>query len=120
MKFPNAKMNSIQTITLWLGDLIIMINEQISKRQFIMGVILAVMYFLGLFSILMIRPIMGILNHLFIMQPELNIRIGLLLNSLIYIGVIFVFWGYYKADIHDCRQYWIRNLLELNGILHRP
>lgn len=88
-----------------------MINEQVSKRQLIMGVILAVMYFFGLFSILMTRPVMGIFNHLFIVQPELNIRIGLLLNSLIYIGVILVFWGYYKADIQDCRRYWIRNLL---------
>lgn len=45
------------------------------------------------------------------MQPELNSRIALSLNSLIYIGVIIAFWGFYKHDIHDFRRYWIRNMM---------
>lgn len=70
-----------------------MIDEKLSKRQLILGVILAVMYFLGLFSILLIRPIMEILNHVFIWQPEQQNRMALLLNGLIYIGVILGFRG---------------------------
>ncbi|OME03781.1 hypothetical protein BSK54_06720 [Paenibacillus odorifer] len=88
-----------------------MIDEKLSKRQLILGVILAVMYFLGLFSILLIRPVMGILNHVFIWQPEQQNRMALLLNSLIYIGVIIGFRGFYKQAIHDFRQYWVRNML---------
>ncbi|OMD72577.1 CPBP family intramembrane glutamic endopeptidase [Paenibacillus odorifer] len=88
-----------------------MIDEKLSKRQLILGIILAVMYFLGLFSILLIRPVMGILNDVFIWQPEQQNRMALLLNSLIYIGVIIGFRGFYKQAIHDFRQYWIRNML---------
>lgn len=88
-----------------------MINEPISKKQFFMGVTVAVMYFFGLFSFLMIRPVMNILNDVFIIQPELNNRIALSLNSLIYIGVIIAFWGFYKQAIHDFRRHWIRNMM---------
>ncbi|MEK5180552.1 MULTISPECIES: CPBP family intramembrane glutamic endopeptidase [Paenibacillus] len=88
-----------------------MIDEKLSKRQLILGVILAVMYFLGLFSILLIRPVMEILNHVFIWQPEQQNRMALLLNGLIYIGVILGFRGFYKQAIHDFRQYWVRNML---------
>ncbi|WP_340396924.1 type II CAAX endopeptidase family protein [Paenibacillus sp. FSL E2-0202] len=88
-----------------------MIDEKLSKRQLILGVILAVMYFLGLFSILLIRPVMEILNHVFIWQPEQQNRMALMLNSLIYIGVIIGFRGFYKQAIHDFRQYWVRNML---------
>ncbi|AWV34635.1 type II CAAX endopeptidase family protein [Paenibacillus sp. FSL H7-0716] len=88
-----------------------MIDEKLSKRQLIFGVILAVMYFLGLFSILLIRPVMEILNHVFIWRPEQQNRMALLLNGLIYIGVIIGFRGFYKQAIHDFRQYWVRNML---------
>ena len=111
MKFPDAKINSIQTITFCMGDLVIMINEQVSKRQLIMGVVLAVMYFFGLFSILMTRPVMGILDQVFTLQPEQQNRIALMLNSLIYIGVFIAFWGFFKQANYDFRRYWIRNLL---------
>lgn len=111
MKFLHARMVSIQSTTQCMGDLVIMINEKMSKKQFIMGVVLAGMYFLGLFSILVIRPIMGILDHVFILHPELYHRMGLLLNSLIYIGVIIAFWGFYKEDFQNFRRHWIRNML---------
>ncbi|MNO37551.1 CAAX amino terminal protease self- immunity [compost metagenome] len=88
-----------------------MINETICKKQFVMSVTLAVMYFFGLFSFLMIRPVMAILNDVFIIQPELNNRIALSLNSLIYMGVIVAFWSFYKQDIHDFRRHWIRNMI---------
>lgn len=51
-----------------------MIDEKSSKRQLIFGVILAVMYFLGLFSNLLIRPVMGILNHVFICDQNNKIE----------------------------------------------
>ncbi|MEK4195461.1 MULTISPECIES: CPBP family intramembrane glutamic endopeptidase [Paenibacillus] len=88
-----------------------MIDEKLSKRQLILGVILAVMYFLGLFSILLIRPIMEILNHVFIWQPEQQNRMALLLNSLIYIGVIIGIRGFYKQAVHDFTQHWVRNMV---------
>lgn len=54
---------------------------------------------------------MEILNHVFIWQPEQQNRMALLLNGLIYIGVILGFRGFYKQAIHDFRQYWVRNML---------
>lgn len=88
-----------------------MINESISKKQFIVGFTVAVMYFFGLFSFLMIRPVMGILNDVFIIQPKLNKEIALSLNSLIYIAVIIAYWGFYKQAMYDFRQHRVRNML---------
>jgi membrane protease YdiL (CAAX protease family) len=88
--------------------------ETLTKRQRIIGTLFIPLYCFGLLGIVFISPLLHGIHHWFMLSqssPSLLTLLSLTLSSVVYLGVAFMFRGFFKQAFQALRDQWGKTIL---------